>query len=170
MKEKKVDASKSETSGRKRKLKSRPLIGWREWAAFPDLGVDRINAKIDTGAKTSAIHAFRPKVIETDDGELVEFYLHPRRRRKTPEIFCRLPLIDRRIIRSSNGQAEERLVVKTPVRMGEQAWPIELTLTNRDAMGFRLLIGRDALVKRFLIQPEASYLLGKFKRNQRGKK
>ncbi len=170
MKEKKAGASKDQKRGRKKKLMARPMIGWREWAAFPELGVDRVNAKIDTGAKTSAIHAFRPKVIDTSDGEVVEFYLHPRRRHKEPEIFCRLPLIDKRVVRSSNGQAEERLVVKTPVRIGEDTWPIELTLTNRDAMGFRLLIGRDALVKRFLIQPEASYLLGKFKRNQRDKK
>ena len=140
---------------------SRPLIGWREWASLPDWGVDRINAKIDTGAKTSAIHAFRVKVLETEDGEVAEFYLHPRRRRKKPEIFCRTKVVDRRIVRSSNGQAEERIVVTTKVRMGECLWPIELTLTNRDAMGFRLLIGRDALTNRFMIDPGASYLLGK---------
>ncbi len=92
---------------------------------------------------------------------MVEFYLHPRRRRKVPEIFCRAPLVDKRVIRSSNGQVEERIVIKTPLRLGDQTWPIELTLTNRDAMGYRLLIGRNALADRFLIRPDASYLLEK---------
>lgn len=137
------------------------MIGWREWAAFPDLGVERINAKIDTGAKSSAIHAFRVSVSESADGPWVEFALHPRRRRKKPEIFCRAPLIDTRLIKSSNGQTEERFVINTPLRMGDQIWPIELTLTNRDAMGYRLLVGRDALARRFMIKPDASYLLGK---------
>lgn len=145
---------------RARRLEERAIIGWREWAALPELGVDRINAKIDTGAKTSAIHAFRAKCVETDDGPVVEFFLHPRRRRKKPEIFCRAPLIDTRLIKSSNGQTEERFVIKTPLRMGDQTWKIELSLTNRDAMGYRILIGRDALEKRFLIQSDASYLLG----------
>ncbi len=150
-------------AGRLRSAKSeaRATIGWREWASLPDLGVDRINAKIDTGAKTSAIHAFRLHVTETEDGAWVEFYLHPRQRRKTPEVFCRAPLIDRRVIKSSNGQEDERLVINTPFRMGDQIWPIELTLTNRDTMGYRLLIGRDALAGRFLIKSDASYLLGK---------
>ena len=137
------------------------MIGWREWAAFPDLGVARINAKIDTGAKSSAIHAFRVRVTESADGPWVEFTLHPRRRRKKPEIFCRAPLVDTRLIKSSNGQTEERFVINTPLRMGDHIWPIELTLTNRDAMGYRLLVGRDALARRFLIKPDASYLLGK---------
>lgn len=145
----------------KSKYAARDTIGWREWAALPDLGVNRINAKIDTGAKTSAIHAFRVDVAEMDDGPWVEFFLHPRRRRKVPEVSCRAPLIEMRRIKSSNGQMEERPVINTPLRMGARIWPIELTLTNRDAMGYRLLIGRDALAGHFLIKPDASYLLGK---------
>lgn len=143
---------------------ARPLIGWREWAAFPDLGVERIHAKIDTGAKSSAIHAFDIEVEETAKKQFVRFCLHPRQRRKTPEIFCRLPLVDRRLVRSSNGQAEERLVIETRMQLGGVCWPIELTLTNRDAMGFRLLVGRDGLEDRFLIDPAASHLLGKSKK------
>ena len=154
-------APKQEKPVRNDKRQARPLIGWCEWAAFPELGVDRINAKIDTGAKTSAVHAIDPEIVNAWDGPEVAFYLHPVRRRKTPEFFCRLPLLDRRVVRSSNGQAEERFVVKTPIRMGDQIWPIELTLANRDAMGFRLLIGRDALANRFLIDADATYLLGK---------
>lgn len=136
------------------------IIGCREWAALPEFGVNRINAKVDTGAKTSAIHAFRPKVISSQNGEVVEFYLHPRQRRKTPEILCRSNLVDRRIVRSSNGQEEERLVIRTDIKVGEKIWPIDLTLANRDAMGFRLLLGRDALKKGFIIDPSANYLLG----------
>ena len=141
------------------KKRQRPLIGWREWAAFPDLGIERINAKIDTGAKTSAIHAFKLKEVLIDGVPHVEFYLHPRRRRRKPEIFCCAPVADKRLIRSSNGQEEERYVIETRLRLGDRLWKIELTLTNRDAMGYRLLIGRDALRRKFLIDPGASYLL-----------
>jgi hypothetical protein len=140
--------------------RERPVIGVRELAAFPDLGIDRIHAKIDTGAKTSAIHAFRIREIEDNGNLLVEFALHPRRRRKTPEIFCRAPVVDKRLIRSSNGQEEERYVISTDMRMGDESWTVELTLTNRDAMGFRLLVGRDAVARRFLIDPGGAYLLG----------
>ncbi len=142
------------------KKRLRTEIGWREWAAFPDLGVERINAKIDTGAKSSAIHAFKVREIDIDGEPHVEFFLHPRRRRKKPEIYCRAPVVDKRVIRSSNGQEEERYVIETRLRMGERLFKIELTLTNRDAMGFRLLIGRDALRRRFIIDPGASYMLG----------
>lgn len=136
------------------------MIGWREWAAFPDLGVPRINAKIDTGAKTSAVHAFRIKEIQKDGVPHVEFYLHPKRRRKRPEIYCCEPIASRRVIRSSNGQAEERYVIQTRFQLGPRTWKIDLTLTNRDAMDFRLLVGRDALRRRVIINPGATYLLG----------
>lgn len=139
----------------------RPMIGWREWAAFPDLNIDRINAKIDTGAKTSAIHAFRIKPLEVDNKPHVEFFLHPRRRRKKPEIYCCAPIAHRRLIRSSNGMEEERFVIKTRMSLGPKTWTIDLSLTNRDAMGFRLLVGRDALMGRFLIDPGTSYLQGR---------
>lgn len=145
---------------KEKKKRPRAVIGWREWAAFPDLGVERINAKIDTGAKTSAIHAFRVKEAKIDGVAHVEFYLHPRQRRRKPEIFCRAVVADKRIIRSSNGQEEERYVVETRLHLGGRLWKIELTLTNRDAMGFRVLIGRDALRRKFIVDPGASYLLG----------
>ena len=154
--------TKSAVPGRAsaKKPTGKPIIGWRELAAFPDLGIDRIHAKIDTGAKSSAVHAFQVSEITIDGEEFIDFYLHPRRRKKNPEVFCRAPLIDKRIIRSSNGQEEERYVIQTRLRMGEKAWKIDLTLTNRDTMDFRLLIGRDALAKKFIIDPSASYLLG----------
>ncbi|WP_375204014.1 ATP-dependent zinc protease family protein [Hyphococcus sp.] len=143
-----------------KKKRERPLIGWREWAALPDFDVTGVNAKIDTGAKSSAIHAFRIREVVLDGVDHVEFYLHPLQRRKKPEVFCRAPIAGRRVIRSSNGQEEERYVIETRLRLNGRTWKIDLTLTNRDAMGFRLLIGRDALRRKFLIDPGASYLLG----------
>ncbi|GJL94092.1 MAG: ribosomal protein S6 modification protein [Hyphococcus sp.] len=140
--------------------RARTLIGWREWASFPDLGIDRINAKIDTGAKSSAVHAFRIKERDIGGEAFVEFFLHPVQRRKTPEIFCRAPIAGTKIIRSSNGQEEERFVIETRLRLGGRFWKVDLTLTDRDAMGFRLLIGRDALRRKFIIDPGASYLTG----------
>ncbi len=152
---------KDNTAAARAAEKSARVIGWREWASLPDLSVSRINAKIDTGAKTSAIHASRIDVAKADDGYWVEFLLHPHRGRKVPEIRCRLPLVDKRSVRSSNGRAEERMVINTPLQLGGEIWPVELTLANRDAMEYRLLIGRDALADRFLVRPDASYLLGK---------
>ena len=145
-----------------KKKKAPPtLIGWREWVSFPDLGVDRVKAKIDTGAKTSSIHAFRIKTLDRDGALYAEFYLHPVQKKKKPEVFCAAPVVDKRAIRSSNGAVEDRLIIRTMLRMGEREWPIDLSLTNRDAMGFRLLLGRDAFTRRFLINPKASFLLGK---------
>ncbi len=135
-------------------------IGWREWAALPDLGVDRIGAKIDTGAKISAIHAVNMKEFETDGVRHVEFWLHTLQGKKSREIFCHAPITDKRFIRSSNGQEEERIIIETDLRLGAQLWTIGLTLANRDAMEFPLLIGRDALGGKFIIDPDASYLLG----------
>ena len=146
---------------KKKRKRLLPLIGWREWAAFPEIGVDRIKAKIDTGAKTSAVHAFRIRVVEKNGGEWAEFRLHPVQKRKTPEIKCAAPIIDRRRIRSSNGAVEERLIIRTTLRLGEREWPVDLSLAARDEMGFRLLLGRDALRRKFMIDPSASFLLGK---------
>lgn len=137
------------------------LIGWREWAAFPDLGAERIKAKIDTGAKTSAIHA-RKITTHMRAGVLwAEFLLHPVQKKRLPEIRCAAPVADRRNVRSSNGREEMRYIVHTTLRFGGREWVIELSLANRDQMGFRLLLGRDALRKKFIIDPGQSFLLGK---------
>ncbi|MEE2692036.1 MAG: RimK/LysX family protein [Pseudomonadota bacterium] len=137
------------------------LIGWREWAAFPDLGAERIKAKIDTGAKTSAVHAYRIRT-EMRGGVLwAEFYLHPVQKKRIPEIKCSAPVIARRKIRSSNGVEEVRNIIETTLRMGGREWRIQLSLARRDEMGFRLLLGRDAIRKKFIIDPAASFLLGR---------
>lgn len=128
---------------------------------LPELCDARIKAKIDTGAKTSAVHAFRIEEIEKDGLPHVKFYLHPQQKRKKPEVSCVAPVLDKRTIRSSNGETQERYIIETVLVMGERQWKIALSLTNRDEMGFRLLIGRDALRRKVIIHPGKSYMLGK---------
>ena len=144
---------------RKRAL-APPLVGWREWASLPTFCDHKIKAKLDTGAKMSAIHAFRIEEFEEDDGLWAEFYLHPAQKRRRPEIFCRAPVKDRRLIRSSNGAVQDRLIVEATLQLGARRWPIEISLANRDDMGFRLLLGRDALRRRVTIDPARSFVLG----------
>ena len=142
-------------------------VGWREWVALPELGIDRINAKVDTGARTSALHAFKIHDFSKDGRSFLRFYLHPMQRQSTPEILCEAPLVDERLITSSSGQRERRYVIETLLRIGQLEWPIEVTLTNRDEMGFRMLLGRQALRRRLLVDPGSSYKLGRFKRVKR---
>ncbi len=145
-----------------RKKKLAPLeIGWREWAELPALCEKRILAKIDTGAKTSAIHAYRIREIVVDGRPHVEFHVHPVQKKRNPEVRCLAPIHDRRTYKSSNGAAQERIVIVTELRLGRRKRTIELSLANRDDMGFRLLIGRDALRKNVIIHPARSFLLGR---------
>jgi len=146
----------------RRLKKLAPLeIGWREWVSLPGLDVDAIKAKIDTGAKTTALHAFRIKEKVRKGVLYAEFHIQPLQRKKTPEIRCRAPIVDKRRIKSSNGAVENRIVIAAELQMADRLWPIEISLTNRDEMGFRLLIGRDALSRRAIIHPGKSFLLGK---------
>ncbi len=134
------------------------MVGWREWAALPDLGVDCLDAKVDTGAKSSVLGVADIRQLCVGGKSLVEFGLQPG---KGPEIYCQAPYGGMRTIRSSNGEEEKRVVIKTSIGLGEKLWKIDLTLTNRDAMEFQLLIGRDALGRKFLVNPAATYLLGR---------
>lgn len=139
----------------------KPLrIGWCEWVSLPSFGVDAIRAKIDTGAKTSAIHVWRLKERAIDGVPYALFFLHPLAGRDRPEIACRAPIIGRRVIKSSNGIGSARIIIRTRLRMGKRTWPIDLSLANRDQMGFRMLIGRDALGERALIHPAREHMLG----------
>ena len=135
----------------------RPIVGWREWVALPGLGVPAIKAKIDTGAKTSAIHAWDVRHFEKDGVEHVRFKLHPEQKNDADEIACECPLLDTRVITSSNGMKQRRFVIAVDLAMGDATYPIELTLTNRDTMGFRMLIGRQALNGRWLVDPALSF-------------
>ncbi|WP_417462417.1 ATP-dependent zinc protease [Kordiimonas sp.] len=141
-------------------MKSKLIVGWREWAGLPEFSIANIKAKIDTGAKTSALHAYRIKKVMRDGAPWAEFFVHPVQRHRKPEIKCAAPIVGEREIKSSNGVVQKRLVVSTPLVLGPFVQKIELTLTNRDEMGFRLLVGRQALAKRYLVDSGLSYGLG----------
>lgn len=141
--------------------KSSPItIGWREWVSLPDLGVSAIKAKIDTGARTSAIHAYRVQEFQRDGERWLKFRLHPVQQRRLPEIQCEAQLVDRRTVTDSGGKPEERFVISTTLRIGEIEREIEMTLTRRDNMRFRMLLGRTAISKGFLVSPGRSFLTG----------
>lgn len=141
-------------------MKAKTVIGCREWFRMPDLGIPGIIAKIDTGAESSALHAFRIKEIVRDGVTYVHFFVHPVQRRRHPEIECVAPLVDNRSVRSSNGKEEIRPVISTRVVIGPHAFETELTLTNRDKMGYRMLLGRKSMKPRFLIDPGGFYAYG----------
>jgi hypothetical protein len=146
---------------------TRPIIGWREWVGLPDLGVGTIKVKVDTGARTSSLHAFDVEEFERDGIVHVRFSIHPEQRRSYPTIAAELPLLARRKVRDSGGKTKLRPVVKTTVELLGQRWPIELTLTRRDSMGFRMLLGRQAIRRRFVVDPGGSYYGGKRTKEKR---
>ncbi|WP_130472424.1 ATP-dependent zinc protease [Candidatus Magnetaquicoccus inordinatus] len=139
-------------------LPSKPLLGWREWVALPQLGIVRIKAKIDTGARTSALHALDMQPLRKGGKRYLRFQVLSSQHGQDLLLSCRALLLDRRTVRSSSGNKQQRYVVKTRLRIGNHSWPIELTLTNRATMGFPLLLGRSAIRKRFLVDPAASFL------------
>lgn len=136
-----------------------PTIGWREWLALPDLGVDAIKAKVDTGARTSALHAFDTEIEVRDGDRWVRFCVHPIQCDDDHVIETRARLVEERSVRSSNGRMEDRPVIATTVELAGVRWTIELTLTRRDEMGFRMLLGREALRGRFVVDPQRSYIV-----------
>jgi hypothetical protein len=134
------------------------VAGWREWIALPELDVRWVKAKLDTGARSSAIHAYDVEEFERDGAAWVRFQIHPWQRSDLDAVDVELPLIDRRTVKSSTGHEERRLVVQTTVRVLDRDLTAELTLTNRDEMGFRMLVGREALRGAILVDPGRSYV------------
>ena len=136
-------------------------IGWREWVALPDFGTPWIKAKIDTGARSSALHAFDLETFEREGSGWVRFEVHPWQRSSSDAVEVEVPVVDVRTVRSSNGTQERRPVVRTVLGLGERDLPIDVTLTRRDEMGFRLLIGRQSLRGRFVVDPARSFVAGR---------
>ena len=140
--------------------RSLPAIGWREWVRLPELGIDAIKVKIDTGARSSALHAFDIHTFTKAGKEWVRFKVHPYQRDTIRTAIAEAEVLDERHVRNSGGHAELRISILTCVELPDKQWAIELTLTNRDVMGFRMLLGRQAVRHRFLVDPGQSYLLG----------
>lgn len=135
-----------------------PIIGWREHLALPDLGIQTVKAKIDTGARSSALHAFDVENFQDQGKQMVRFKIHPNQRDISQTVTAVAELLERRLVRNSGGQATLRPVILTTVELNGDRWLIELTLTNRDVMGFRMLLGRQAVRQRFLVDAGRSYL------------
>jgi len=134
------------------------VLGWREWAGLPELHVPKIKAKVDSGARTSALHASNIELFRRRGTLWARFVIHPRQRSAKLEIHATARVIEERTVRSSMGHATLRPVIRTTIAIGKESWPIEVTLINRDIMGFRMLLGREAIRGRYLIDPGRSYL------------
>jgi hypothetical protein len=144
-----------------------PHVGWREWVALPALGVPHIKAKIDTGARSSALHAFDIEVVRRGAGAYVRFVLHPLQRRTVGSVSAEVPLLGERQIRSSSGHVSRRPVIRTEIEILGERREVELTLVLRDEMGFRMLLGREAIRDGFLVDPGRSYLGGRPRKKKR---
>lgn len=134
------------------------IIGWRELVHLPNLGIDSIKAKIDTGARSSALHAFHIENFQCNGKSMIKFYIHPYQRDTQRTVIAEAELLEYRKVRNSGGHIQSRPVIQTIVQLGNKQWSIELTLTNRDVMGFRMLLGRQALRHKFLVDSGQSFL------------
>ncbi len=145
------------------------LVGWREWLSLPQIGIDRIKAKVDTGARTSALHTCFVEPYDNGGQKWLRFGVHPLQRRSEPMVVCTAPVVDRRVVADSGGHRQQRWVIATELHFAGLIRTIELTLTERDSMRFRMLLGRTALEGLFLVDPARSYLMGRPARRRREK-
>ncbi|QIM20582.1 ATP-dependent zinc protease [Phycicoccus sp. HDW14] len=137
------------------------LAGWREWVSLPGVGVPWVKAKLDTGARSSAIHAFDLEETTREGERWVRFSVHPWQKSDEDAVDVECPVLDTREVRSSSGHSEERLVVALDLTLVGRTLPVEVTLARRDEMGFRMLVGREALRQGYAVDPGASYLGGR---------
>ena len=151
-----------------------PVIGWREWVSLPELTIKTIKVKVDTGARSSSLHAYDLREFERGGHVWVRFKVHPVQRKSDEVVEAEAQVLEHRSVRSSSGRATVRPVIVTHVTLLDQTWPVELTLANRDEMGFRMLLGREAFRGRFLVDASKSYYggrpgrsLGRGRRSQR---
>lgn len=140
-------------------MKEKMIVGWRENLSLPALGIDKIKAKIDTGARTSCLHAFKIESFLNQDELWVRFWLHPIQHNDDHVVVCEAKVVDERTVRDSGGHEETRYVVQSEICLGGQTWPAEITLTNRENMAFRMLLGRTAMHHRMIVDPTASFLI-----------
>jgi len=140
------------------------VVGWREWVGLPGIGVSWMKAKIDTGARTSSLHAFALEEFERDGRAWVRFEVHPWQRSADDAVEVAAPVHDRRHVRSSSGHSEERVVVRLDLRLLDRVVPAEVTLTRRDEMGFRMLVGREVLRQGYVVDAASSYRGGRPRR------
>ena len=137
------------------------VLGWREWVGLPELGLDSVKAKVDTGARTSALHAFELDTFTENGVDRVNFKIHPVQKNVDLVVNCVADIIDERFVTDSGGHREQRLIISTLLTIGRWSWPIEMTLTSRDNMMFRMLLGRTAMKGVAMVDPARSYTTGK---------
>lgn len=143
------------------KTHKRKIIGWREWVGLPELGIEAVKAKIDSGARTCALHATKIRYLERSEEETWVSFVVVKQTEPRKAVRVRAVLVEQRMVKSSTGHASLRPVIRTQIQVGEETWPVEITLVNRDPMGFRMLIGRQALKGRYLIHPSKSFIQSK---------
>ncbi len=150
-----------------RNIKDLPVIGWREWVKLPDLGVKNIKVKVDTGARSSALHVYELEEFTKEDEAWVRFKIHPNQRNGKKVVKAEAKILEFRSVKNTGGKSTKRPVIITHVTMLGTNWPVELTLANRDEMGFRMLLGREAIRRRLIVDPGGSYYNGTPKRKKK---
>ncbi|MDI4653818.1 MULTISPECIES: ATP-dependent zinc protease [Pseudoalteromonas] len=140
-------------------MSAKIIVGWREWLGLPELGIEKIKAKVDTGARTSCIHAFDIEEFSVNGEAWVKFTTHPLQDDVETTVECRAKVVERKYVTSSSGQRELRYFIETKLVAGTQSWPVRVTLSNRSTMKFRMLLGRTAMENRIVVDPALSHLL-----------
>ena len=151
-------------------MKGLPIIGSDEWCVFKKLGIPAIKARVDSGAKTSSIHATNIEIFTKEGVDWVRFEVDPIQDDPNILVKCEAKLLRSKMVKSSMGASEERLMIRTPLTIGEDTFTVKLTLASRDSMNYRMLLGREALNRRYLINPAENCLFGKFTEEDISKK